>query len=321
MIADAHGRTFRNLRVSLTAACNYACTYCVPDGKRLLPARHELSGEQLIRAVTLLIEVAGIDKIRVTGGEPLLSPKIDEFFPAVMKLGLKDVSLTTNGQLLPRKAAMLLDAGIRRINVSLDTLDPDAFRKIARSGDLATVLAGIDQMANAGVRIKINMVPLRSANLDQVLPLLDYCLERGFELRFIELMKMGHLRSGNQFSRDFIGMDELLQIIGTRYSYARTEAPFDSTAVRFEIPGKGTFGIIANETEPFCATCTRLRLSSNGKLYGCLSNNRSHWLTPVLELPHAEAKTALADILGNALGDKQPVRFQGEWTVMKFIGG
>ncbi|MBM4205014.1 MAG: radical SAM protein [Gammaproteobacteria bacterium] len=321
MISDSHGRTFRNLRVSLTAACNYACTYCVPDGKRLLPARYELSGEQLIRAVTLLIKVAGIDKVRITGGEPLLSPKIDEFFPAVMRLGLKDVSLTTNGQLLARKAAMLLDAGIRRINISLDTLNPNAFREIARSGDLATVLAGIDLMAEAGVRIKINMVPLRSANLDQVLPLLDYCLKRGFELRFIELMKMGHLRAGNQFTRDFIGMDELLGMIATRYTYTRTEAPFDSTAIRFEVPGKGTFGIIANETEPFCATCTRLRLSSNGKLYGCLSNNRSHWLSPVLELLDAEAEAALAQILGQALGDKQPVRFQGEWTVMKFIGG
>lgn len=321
MISDSHGRTFRNLRVSLTAACNYACTYCVPDGKRLLPARYELSGEQLIRAVTLLIKVAGIDKVRITGGEPLLSPKIDEFFPAVMRLGLKDVSLTTNGQLLARKAAMLLDAGIRRINISLDTLNPNAFREIARSGDLATVLAGIDLMAEAGVRIKINMVPLRSANLDQVLPLLDYCLKRGFELRFIELMKMGHLRAGNQFTRDFIGMDELLEMIATRYTYTRTEAPFDSTAIRFEVPGKGTFGIIANETEPFCATCTRLRLSSNGKLYGCLSNNRSHWLSPVLELLDAEAEAALAQILGQALGDKQPVRFQGEWTVMKFIGG
>jgi len=321
MITDSHGRMFRNLRVSLTAACNYACTYCVPDGKRLLPARHELSGDQLIRAVTLLIKVAGIDKIRITGGEPLLSPKIDEFFPAVMRLGLKDVSLTTNGQLVPRKAEMLLDAGIRRINISLDTLDATAFREIARSGDLATVLSGIDLMAEAGVRIKINMVPLRSANLDQVLPLLDYCLERGFELRFIELMKMGHLRAGNQFNRDFIGMDELLEMIATRHTYTRTDAPFDSTAIRFEIPGKGTFGIIANETEPFCATCTRLRLSSNGKLYGCLSNNRSHWLTPVLEMPDAEAEVALAEILGLAIADKQPVRFRGEWTVMKFIGG
>lgn len=321
MITDAHGRTFRNLRVSLTAACNYACTYCVPDGKRLLPAKHELSGEALIRVVQLLIRVAGIDKIRITGGEPLLSPKIDEFFPAVMKLGLRDVSLTTNGQLLSRKADMLLDAGLRRINVSLDTLDPVAFRQIARSGDLATVIAGIERMAAADVRIKINMVPMRTSNLDQVLPLLDWCLERGFELRFIELMKMGHLRAGNQFSRDFIGMDELLEMIGSRYEYARTDAPFDSTAVRFEIPGKGTFGVIANETEPFCATCTRLRLSSNGKLYGCLSNTASHYLPPILELPDEAAEVELARLLGLALADKQPVRFRGEWTVMKFIGG
>lgn len=321
MITDAHGRTFRNLRLSLTAACNYACTYCVPDGKRLLPAKHELSAEEMIRAIRLLIKVAGIDKLRITGGEPLLSPKIDAVYPAVMNLGLQDVSLTTNGQLLARKADMLLVGGLKRINVSLDTLDPKAFREIARSGDLETVLAGIDYVASAGVRVKINMVPMRTANSDQILPLLDYCLDRGYELRFIELMKMGHLRAGNQFNRDFIGMDELLEIVGSRHTYARTDAPFDSTAVRFQIPGAGHFGIIANETEPFCATCTRLRLSSNGKLYGCLSNSNAHMMQPILEMQDAEAEQALAALLGRALADKQPVRFQGEWTVMKFIGG
>lgn len=321
MITDAHGRTFRNLRVSLTAACNYACTYCVPNGKRLQPAESELGADELVRAVSLLMRVGGVDKVRVTGGEPLVAASIDTFFPALMQLPLGDVGMTTNGQLLSRKADMLLAAGLKRINVSLDTLDPAAFRGIAKSGDLQTVLAGIDRMAEAGVRVKINMVPLRSANGDQILPLLDYCLERGFELRYIELMKMGHLRAGNQFARDFMGMDELLEIIGSRYEYARTDAPFDSTAVRFEIPGRGTFGIIANETEPFCASCTRLRLSSNGKLFGCLSNAHSHDMNQILRMPDDEAEEALGDVLGKALADKQPIRFQGEWTVMKFIGG
>jgi len=133
MIVDRQGRRFRNLRVSLTAACNYACTYCVPDGKRLVAAQDELSAEAMARGVAYLIEAAGIERLRVTGGEPLVSPKLETFLTSVAGLGLDEISLTTNGQLLARKLPLLREAGIRRLNVSLDTLDPDAFRRIARA--------------------------------------------------------------------------------------------------------------------------------------------------------------------------------------------
>jgi len=321
MIVDALGRRFRNLRVSLTAACNYACSYCVPNGKRLQAASYELSSDELRYAVKLLIDAAGIEKLRLTGGEPLLSPKFDEFLPAVMALGLEDVSLTTNGQLLPRKADVIVESGLKRINVSLDTLDAARFRDIARSGDLATVLKGIELMRQAGLGIKVNMVPMRSANLDQIVPMLDYCLERDIELRFIELMNMGHLRSGNQYNANFVGMAEILELIGARYEFTRTDAPYDSTAVRYEIPDRGSFGIIANESEPFCSSCTRLRLSSNGWLYGCLSNTRAHDMKPILEMPEHFALARLQPLLVRALGDKQNLAFTGEVTVMKFIGG
>ena len=321
MIVDSLGRRFRNLRVSLTAACNYACTYCVPDGKRLQAAAHELSAEDMVYAVSLLVDSAGIEKLRITGGEPLLSPKFDELLPSVMTLPLEDVSVTTNGQLVKRKIDVLLNAGLRRINVSLDTLDPDRFRAIARSGDLATVLEGLELLRAAGLRIKINMVPMRTQNADQIMPMLDYCLERGFELRFIELMSMGHLRSGNQFQRDFLGMEEILETISQHYEFTRTDAPYDSTAVRFEIPDAGFFGIIANESEPFCSSCTRLRLSSNGFVYGCLSNAAHHDMKPILALPHHQAMAQLQSLLVRALADKQDLSFKGEVTVMKFIGG
>jgi GTP 3',8-cyclase len=321
MIVDAQGRRFRNLRLSLTAACNYACTYCVPDGRKLIAAQNELSAPQLVRAVELLIAAAGIDKVRITGGEPLVSPKFGDVLAAIMHLPLDDVSLTTNGQLLERKADEILRTKLSRLNVSLDTLDPVAFTRIARGGDLGTVLRGIDRMHRAGLKIKINMVPVRTQNQDQILSMLDYCLERGFELRYIELMNMGHLRLSNQYLRDFIGRDEILSIIGQRYAFCRTDAPYDSTSVRYEIPGAGVFGIIANESEPFCSACTRLRLSSDGFLYGCLSNTRHHDLKPVLALPDHTALPMLQARLMAALADKQPVAFRGEVTVMKFIGG
>jgi cyclic pyranopterin phosphate synthase len=321
MIVDGLGRRFRNLRVSLTAACNYACTYCVENGKRLVAAQDELPGDALVRAVELLVAATGLDKLRITGGEPTVSPKFDDFLTGVMALPLDDVSFTTNGQLLEAKLAVLRASGIRRVNVSLDTLDALAFRRIARGGDLAAVLRGIDALLAAGIRVKLNMVPMRHGNREQIVPLLEYALDRGIELRYIELMNMGHLKHSADYGRELVTLDEILREIGTRYEFARTDAPFDSTSIRYEIPGRGTFGVIANESEPFCNACTRLRLSSNGYLYGCLSNTARHSLRDVLDLPDHLALKRLQSLLVAALGDKQPRTFRGEVTVMKFIGG
>ncbi len=321
MIVDARGRRFKNLRVSLTAACNYACAYCVPNGRKLMAARNELTVEGFLQAVRLLIDVAGIDKLRITGGEPLIAPGFDGFVRGLGTLALDDVAVTTNGQFLKKKLDVLYDSPVSRINLSLDTLNPLAFRRLARSGDLETVLNGLDAALDRGFKVKVNMVPLRTGNLDQVLPLLDYCLARNVELRMIELMNMGHLKSSPEFHRDYVGMDELLEIITTKYAFERADAPYDSTAVRFAIEGKGHFGIIANHSQPFCASCTRLRLSSEGNLYGCLSSARHHPIGDLLSLPIETARDALRDRLALALQDKQPAAFSGQATVMKFIGG
>ncbi|WP_296126343.1 radical SAM protein [Pseudomonas sp. Ga0074129] len=322
MIVDRQGRRFRNLRISLTAACNYACTYCVPDGKRLVAAQNELSADAMLRGVAYLIEAAGIERLRITGGEPLVSPKFDTLLRGVSQLGLADISLTSNGQLLTRKLPLLLECGIRRLNISLDTLDAAAFSSIARGGDLASVLQGLGEARAAGMQIKVNMVPLRGQNLDQVLPMLDYCLANGFELRFIELMRMGHLARDNQtFQRQFIGMPELLTLIGSRYDYVQADAPVDATALRYAIPGVGHFGVIANESVPFCRTCSRLRLSSTGWLHGCLSSSNRHYVGDLLDKPRHQALPALQGLLVKALADKQDVAFSGGVTVMKIIGG
>ncbi|MEK9749587.1 MAG: radical SAM protein [Pseudomonadales bacterium] len=320
MIVDKLGRRFKNLRVSLTSACNYACTYCVPDGKRLMPAREELGADELLTLVRYLKDAAGIDKVRVTGGEPLITPKFDDFLLGLGALDLKDISLTTNAQKLSEKLDVISAAGLKRLNISLDTLNPLKFRQIARGGDLETVLEGIELALSRGIKLKINMVPMRTVNRDDVLPLLRFCLERGIELRFIELMRMGHLNQGQGFAQDFLSMQSLLDLIGAEYEYERTDAPFDSTAVRFKIPGQGTFGIIANESEPFCSACTRLRLSSDGYLYGCLSSPRRESIRDLLTLPRHLVLPQLQARLLSALQVKQQT-FQGETTVMKFIGG
>jgi cyclic pyranopterin phosphate synthase len=164
------------------------------------------------------------------------------------------------------------------------------------------------------------MVPLRNQNAGDVLPMLEYCLERGIELRFIELMRMGHMLHSNSFQAEFMSMASLLDVIGTSYEFERTDAPYDSTAARFRIPGKGVFGIIANESEPFCHSCTRLRLSSDGYLYGCLSSARRQYIGDLLQLPLYQMLPKLQGRLIDALGDKKEA-FQGETTVMKLIGG
>ena len=322
MIVDRQGRRFRNLRVSLTAACNYACTYCVPDGKRLVAAQDELPAQALATGVAYLMETAGIQRLRITGGEPLVSPRLDAFLAAVGRLDLEDITLTTNGQLLARKLPQLQAAGIRRLNVSLDSLDREAFRRIARGGDLASVLAGMQQAQAMGMQIKVNMVPMRGQNLDQVLPMLEYCLAHGFELRFIELMRMGHLaRDHNAFLQQFVGLEQLLAMIGREHAFRQADAPPDATALRYHIMGKGHFGVIANESVPFCRSCSRLRLSSTGWLHGCLSSGNRHYIGDVLEQPRHQALPALQQLLVKALGDKQAVAFSGDVMVMKVIGG
>ena len=321
MIVDSLGRRFKNLRISLTAACNFACTYCVPDGKKLQTLSAELSTEELIYAVRLLIDAGGIEKLRITGGEPLISPKFDALLNSLSEFPLKDIAITTNGQFLKKKLPAIRSAGVSRINVSLDTLDPEAFRLIARSGDLASVIEGIEGALAANLKVKVNCVPIRSANLDQLIPILEYCLDQNIELRYIELMNMGHLKNNKSYEHDFIGMNEILEKIGDMYEYYKIDAPSDSTSVRFEIPNRGRFGIIANESEPFCRTCTRLRLSSNGQIFGCLSNSKAFSIRQLLDKSYPTAIVELQSVLRDALRLKQRLAFTGETTVMKFIGG
>ena len=293
----------------------------MPNGKRLLASSDEMSGEDTIKAISLLIETAGIKKVRLTGGEPLLSNKFDLVATQINQLGLNDVSITTNGQLLPRKIKVISESGFRRVNVSLDTLNAAYFRQIARSGDLETVLRGIQMLQEVGISVKINMVPMRGHNDDQILPMLDYCLENNIELRFIELMKMGHLQNNQEFNSQFFGLEDILTLIGTAHQFKQIESPKDSTAVRYCVENLGRFGIIANESAPFCEGCNRLRLSANARIYGCLSSTASHSIKDILMLPRSKAVIEMKKILGAAISAKQLSSFRGETTVMKFIGG
>ena len=321
VITDRFGRRFNNLRVSLTAACNYACTYCVPDGKRLQAAAYELTATEMIRAVELLQQTTGIDKVRITGGEPLLSPKFGDILSGVMGLGLSDVSLTTNGQLLPRWSEQIIASGMSRINVSLDTLDAAKFRDIARSGDLATVLNGIDLMLQAGLRVKVNMVPMRKVNESQIVPMLEYCRERDIELRFIELMNMGHLRSSASYQQQFFSMEEILELIGTNIRSAALTRLL--TPLRYGLNwwvgdiSVSSLTRVNHFAEPVrdcdcpqTATCTAVCQIATAMTFALSWANPMNW-----------PRASLQSVLAAALLDKQDLSFKGETTVMKFIGG
>ncbi|MDH5559452.1 MAG: radical SAM protein [Deltaproteobacteria bacterium] len=321
MLADYQGRGFSALRVSITKACNLACSYCVPDDSRHTRLADELSAEEMFEAIKLLYEVLDLKKIRLTGGEPLVSPKLNKLLPLLSELPIKDFSLTTNGQLLSEKIPLLVENRVKRINVSLDTLKPDKFAFITRQGKLEKTLRGIEDALDAGLKIKVNMIPIKDVNEDEVVALLDYCLERGIELRYIELMRMGHLSERSEFENKFWSMEKLLCQIRGSYHVQAVDSESNATAQRFAIPETGYFGVIANDSAPFCQTCNRLRLTSNGDLYGCLSSPMKYSMSSFLGGGDKTSKEELKSLLSAALATKQQVSFYGSNLEMKSVGG
>lgn len=310
-IVDIRGRRFRSLQLSSISACNCA---------RLRSENGALPLEKFLTAVEYLKQVHDLRTLRLAGGKLSISPLFDRLEVALGSLDFEGVSLTNNDQLLSRKVGMLRDAAIKRINVSLETLNPRDFRRIARGGDLSEVLSGIEKALGAGLQLKINIVPMRGHNYEQIL--LDFCLALGAGLRFIELIRMGHLASDcESFSQQFIGMQKILALVSQRHFFAPLAGTTVATTQRSEIPGRGCFGIIANESAPFCVSCTCLRLTSTGWLYRCLSFSRSRYFCSLLDLPKNEALTAIRESSKRALADKQRQELTGDILLMKLIGG
>lgn len=270
---DSHKRDINYLRVSITDRCNLRCVYCMPKkGMSLLGHRDILSYEEILRIVRVAVN-NGIAKVRVTGGEPLVRRDIIEF-TAVLKgiAGLNDISMTTNGILLEQFARPLYESGITRINVSLDSLDPEKYRTITRRGDLSRVLRGLAQAEQVGFSpIKINVVAIDGFNDDEVLDFAKMTLEKPYQVRFIEYMPIGETSLGTGFgslSNDVI-MEQINRVmpINPLREHGKTDGP----AQRYRIKGAaGTIGFISAITHQFCQTCNRLRLTSDGKLRACL---------------------------------------------------
>lgn len=268
MLIDGYGRKVDYLRVSVTERCNFRCQYCMPEKPfSWVPKENLLSYEDLFKFIKVSID-EGIKKVRITGGEPLLREGLDEFIKMIFDYKNDiDLALTTNGFLLPRTAKKLKDAGLKRINVSLDSLKPDVAAKIAQKNVLETVLKGIEEANNVGLKIKINCVPIKGVNDKDLLEVLDYCKSKGYPVRFIEFMENHHAKDGAKG----LDSDEIKKEISKKYPNF-TEVPRDnsSPAQYYKLDDGYEFGIIEPHKDDFCAACNRIRLTAEGFLIPCL---------------------------------------------------
>ncbi len=274
VLLDALARPLRNLRLSVTDRCNLRCEYCMPEKDYVWLPREDLLHFGETRALVDVFIALGVDKVRLTGGEPLLRRELARFVGMLAERpGLRDIALTTNGILLPDQADTLKAAGLHRVTVSLDTLQRDRFTQLTRVDALDAVRAGIESAARAFGRLKIDTVVMRGVNDDELVALVEYGKTMNAEVRFIEYMDVG---GASRWSPErVVSRREMLAALAAHYgSIAPAGAPSSAPADRFALPDGTIFGIIASTTAPFCASCDRSRLTADGMWFTCLYAQR-----------------------------------------------
>ncbi|MDH6116108.1 cyclic pyranopterin phosphate synthase [Kitasatospora sp. GAS204A] len=295
-LVDRFGRVHTDLRISLTDRCNLRCTYCMPaEGLNWLPKAEVLTDEEIIRLARIAVRRLGIASVRLTGGEPLLRRGLPGLVGRLTELDV-ELSLTTNGIGLARMAGDLKAAGLRRVNVSLDTLRRDRYQEITRRDRIEDVFAGLAAAQEAGLApVKINAVPVRGVNDDEILDLVAFAADHGYRMRFIESMPLDAQGAWDRSA--MITADELLAVLGTRYRLIPVErAPLGAgrgtpPAEEFRIAGTDTvLGVIASVTRPFCGTCDRVRLTADGQLRNCLFATEESDLRALLRGGAADAE-------------------------------
>ena len=279
-LVDGHGRIARDLRISLTDRCNLRCTYCMPaEGLPWLPGRTILTDDEIGTLARVAVEQLGVRKLRFTGGEPLLRPGLARIIAAAASLRTDEghapeLSLTTNGVGLDRRIDELAAAGLQRVNISLDSLDRERYASLARRDRLDDVLRGLAAADAAGLHpVKVNTVVMRGVNEADVVPLLDFCVRRGYQLRFIEQMPLGPRHGWDRSA--MVPAAEILALLGAEFALTpapgRGPAPAEEWLVEASVDrpaGRG--GVIASVTAPFCAACDRTRLTADGQVRNCL---------------------------------------------------
>jgi len=321
-LVDRFGRHVDYVRLSVTDRCDFRCVYCMAEEMQFLPRREILSLEELLAAARAFVAL-GVTKIRLTGGEPLVRQNIVWLAERIAALpGLRELVLTTNGSQLPRLAAPLRAAGVKRVNVSLDNLDPDRFRQLTRTGDLADVLAGIDAAQRAGFeRVKLNSVILRGRNDDEVLALVDFARERGLDISFIEEMPLGHI-SEHDRAESFCSSAELRAIIETRHALTPSLDSTGGPSRYHRMADSATrVGFISPHSHNFCHLCNRVRLTVEGRLLLCLGNEHSADLRAVMRARPGDA-VALRAAIVQAMAlkpERHHFTLDGEPEIVRFM--
>ena len=285
-LVDTHGRVHRDLRISLTDKCSLRCTYCMPaEGNEFLEKDSILTTDQIVR-LAQLAATSGITTFRLTGGEPLLRRDVVEIVRRISAIegptGRVQVAMTTNGILLPRLLPQLIDAGLDRLNISIDTLRRDRFASLTRRDKLDEVLVGIRAAQASSLRpLKLNAVAMRGVNDDEIVELVEFAMEHDAQMRFIEQMP---LDAGHTWDRaQMVTREELLDSLGARFSLEPVPGRGGAPAERWTIDGgPHTVGVIASVTAPFCGNCDRLRLTADGQLRNCLFSTSEYDLMPIL---------------------------------------
>jgi cyclic pyranopterin phosphate synthase len=309
-LVDSYGRVHRDLRVSLTDRCSLRCTYCMPhDFSDWLPSQHLLTTDELITIIDVATE-NGITDVRLTGGEPLLRLDIVEIVARINALpNPPEISLTTNGLQLKRYASALFNAGLKRVNVSLDTLDRNVFQQLTHRDRIDDVFEGLEAAKAAGLApIKINSVLMRNVNDSEALPLLSWALANGYSLRFIEQMP---LDAGGIWNRStMVTSDEIQNALSTQFSLTPVTGRGSAPAEEFLLnEGPEKVGIIASVSQPFCGACDRLRLTSDGQIRSCLFATKETDLRALLRDSHlspAEIRSAIAQNFELTVKSKLP---------------
>jgi GTP 3',8-cyclase len=325
-LVDSFGRTAADLRISITDKCNLRCTYCMPEeGLEWLPREKLLSVDEISTLAEVFVE-CGIRSIRLTGGEPLVRHDVVGITKAVSLLGLDDLSMTTNGVRLDRMAGPLKEAGLQRVNVSLDSLDPASFALITRRDDFARVIKGIEAAVEVGLQpMKINCVAVRGVNDHEIVAFARFARDYDIDVRFIEPMPLDGDRA---WVRDnVIAGAEIVELINNEFSLepADNNDARPATPYRFTDGSKGSIGVVASVTDPFCETCDRLRLTADGQLRTCLfSETETDLRTPLRD---GASRDELSEIISVAVGNKQAghqinnVTFRQPNRTMSSIGG
>ena len=273
-LIDAHGRAIRYLRVSVTDRCDLRCRYCMAEAMTFLPRRELLALEEIAIIVERFI-ARGVTKVRLSGGEPLIRRDIGELIDRLgthVGDGLDELTLTTNGTRLADRAGQLVAAGVRRVNVSLDSLDPERFRFITRHGDVAQVIAGIRAARDAGLAVKINTVALAGLNEEEIPAILQWCIDEALDLSLIETMPLGAIDE-DRVDR-FVPLDRVFKRLAEQFTLVRDAHRTGGPARYWRVEGTGTrLGLISPLTANFCDGCNRVRLTTDGKLYACLGHD------------------------------------------------